>query len=488
MSIWIYLIALGVGVFPVERAFSKAPPQPNSTMVCGQCNVVVVGLDALQGRRIGARGYRVSTSSGKKSVTPHLDAFAKRSVDFAKAISPASWTVPVYLSVFSSTFPSYHGLTNRYKVFTREQKELNNIRLLRPDLLVVAELFKAAGYKTGAFTGDSGVSAELGYDKGFDVYFDKDRFGGLKKSREEFEKWLAATPEGPFFSFVHGYDSHSQFAGQSKYLLGNVEKGMRSRLSSKAQETMRERALNGEKLTPSSSEIEAWRAWYDNRVHDADREFGHLIETLDKRGLMEKTIVVVFSDHGTEFFEHGGVDHGHSLYDELVHVPLMIYSPKLPSARVVPEQISTIDILPTLLELSGLISSGGTTQAALPSDLDRRIRRQMKGQSLMKPMTGQAFVPRTAYMESDLRNAVNLRGLRTADGWKYIMNVNKGSEEMYDLNTDPHEKIDLSRSAKNRSRLAKLRSELFDHIKTNLSGRPQGPSTGCLPVYPGQCE
>ncbi|MDX9731609.1 MAG: sulfatase, partial [Bdellovibrionales bacterium] len=469
----------GLTVRSVEQPVGLAVVQKQNEISCRDCNVIFVGLDALQGRRLGTRGYRAVTPSGRKSVTPNLDAFAKRSVDFAQAISPASWTVPVYLSVFSSTFPSYHGLTNRYKAFTPQKKELNNVKSLRPNLLVVAELYKAAGYHTGAFTGDSGVSAVLGYDKGFDVYYDRERFGGLKKSLQEFEKWITTTKGKPFFAFVHGYDSHSQFASQNRYPLDNVSKEMRAKLSSKAQEAMREKALNGEKLNPTQAEIEAWRSWYDNRVFDADQEFGSLIGFLEKKGLIRNTIVVVFSDHGTEFFEHGGVDHGHSLFDELVHVPLMIYSPKLKKARVVKEQVSTMDVLPTAIELSGL---------TFTPDTSSRIRSQMKGQSLLKTLTGESFVARTAYIETDLRNAIHLRGMRTATGWKYIMNIGKGSEELYNLNTDPGEKIDLSKIEQHSVQLSKLRAELFEHIKTNLDGGLRALSMDCLPVYPGQCE
>ncbi|MBN8539762.1 MAG: sulfatase [Deltaproteobacteria bacterium] len=449
--------------------------------VCDGCNVIFIGLDALQAKRLGVRGYRSETADGRVSITPNLDRFAKRSVDFSQAISPASWTVPTYLSVFSSTFPSQHGLTNRFKTFSKEKKELNNFTNRTPEILVAAQIYKALGYRTAGFTGDAGVSAVLGYGKGFDEYFDKERFGGLATSISEYKKWNLNSPAEKFFLFLHGYDSHSQFQSQGPGLfpLNNLDKEYREKLSSKAQEELRERALKGEAIRPSDTDVVAWNRWYDNRVAQADREFGKLIEDLEGRGLLKNSVVVVFADHGTEFFEHDGIDHGHTLYDELVHVPLLIFSPQLKAGRVVKEQVSTIDILPTVLDITG---------AHPPKELSNLLSSQMKGRSLASAVRGKSIESKTVYMETDLRNFVHLRGIRSASGWKYTMNLNSGTEELYNLNQDPKERTNLSKDNKAKFQLGLLRGELLKHIKENLGGTIAPMSDACLPVYQGQCE
>ncbi len=441
-----------------------------STISCENCNVIMIALDGTQAAYLGHLGH---------GVTPNLDSFAKKGVSFSNAISPASWTVPTYLSVFSSTYPSQHGLVNRYVEFNKDKKTLDNFTTRKPDLQVIAQILKDRGYATGGFTGDAGLGQVLGYNKGFDIYVDDRRFGGLDYTIDKFLDWLPKDGKKPFFAFVHGYDSHAQYKLPEGFInkVKDVDAETLKELSPEKQGVLREEGLINGTTNISEVKKKAWRSWYKAKVTDTDARFGHLMEEIEKRGLLTNLIVVIFSDHGTEFFEHGRVDHGHTLYDELVRVPFMMYVPKMKAQKEnVKTQVSTIDILPTVLDV-------------LKLPVDKNLEKQMAGRKLTKILSGQTLPSKDVFTETDYRNAVHKRGMRTADNWKYIISLDTGSEELYKLTSDPQELVNLATKKENRKKRDELRTKLFAHMKNDL-GTVFGEvkfGTDCLPAYPDQC-
>lgn len=435
---------------------------------CGDCNVVVIAMDALQAAHVHHLGY-------KKPTTPNMDRLAKSGFSFRQAISPSSWTVPTYLSVFSSMYPSEHGLTNRYVRFSKDKQETANFKNRKPEITTMAQIFKAAGYKTGGFTGDSGVSAILGYDKGFDAYTDETQFGGLENSAARALKWLEGLKDQKFFLFVHGYDSHGQFQLPEGYSsrFQSAKAPVKYKGTREEQAQIREAGLKGEAPKLNREEIEFWRNWYDGKIADADRRMGEFLEKVRALSPAKKTIVIVFSDHGTEFYEHGRFDHGHTLYDELVRVPWIISVPGARrSGRILNEQVSTIDMLPTLLELTGVPA-------------DKSLTEQMRGRSVWPLIQGQEKGGRDVFTETDYRNFTHKRALRSADGWKYIQTLENGSEELYNLKADPKEQKNLATGKL--AQLEKLKDALNKHL-AKIPPPAGGTATGCLPVYKGQCE
>jgi choline-sulfatase len=433
--------------------------------VCSDCNVVLISMDALQARHVSHLGYKLPT-------TKTVDSLARAGVSFAQAISPASWTVPTYLSVFSSTYPSVHGLTNRWEKFSEKEKKQNNFKLAKPGLITIAEVFKAAGYATGGFTGDAGVSAVIGYDKGFDVYTDEVQFGGMDNSEKHALAWLDKLGGKKFFLFFHGYDSHGQYAVKEGYRSRFHPEGITTKYKGTKEEQaeIREAGLRGEFPKLTEDDLKFWRGWYDGKIADADDRLGSFLSALEKRGLKEKTLFVLISDHGTEFAEHGAFDHGHTLYDELVHVPFVISGPGVKKGRVLKEQVTTLDVLPTVLELTGL-------------PVSKELKSQMAGRSLAQVVTGGSLSGADVFTETDLRNFTHKRALRTSDGWKLILTLETGAEELYNLRKDPSEKNNLAE--KETGRREKLRKKLMAHIEAMPLGR--NSSTECLPVYQGQC-
>lgn len=431
-------------------------------------NIIFIALDALQARHVHALGY-------DRETTPFIDKLSSRGLLFSNAISPASWTVPTYLSIFSSTFPSEHGMTNRYVKFDKNEKILSNFSKNKPDLKTIAQILKAKGYHTAGFTGDSGLAAALGYNLGFDQYTDETSFGGLENSYAKATNWLNSLKSSDhFFLFLHGYDCHGQF---------KVDKNFKGNFSTndgevsidgtaEGQAKIREEGLAGRKINLSPKEITFWKAWYDSKIFNVDSRLEKIYADLEKRGLLKNSIVFIFSDHGTEFLEHGKFDHGHTLYDELINVPLLVIPPWKIKGKKITNQVSTMDILPTVMDLLGI-------------PYDSQLKHQVKGISFSHLLFNKKISSRDIFSETDLRNYTHKRSIRTSDGWKYIMTLENGSDELYDLNKDPKEQINLTNINLNKTR--KLREKLIAHL-SSMEAAPKQLGTECLPVYKGQCE
>lgn len=461
ITVTLLVVLLGLSVIQGVQIPSQ------SGISCADCNVIIVGIDTLRADRVHAFGY-------KNATTPNLDALASKSLSFTNAISASSWTVPSFMSIMTGVYPSAHKVVNKYVVFNAQEQTLSNLEALSPEIMTLAEVMKEAGYATGGFTGDAGVSGQFGYKQGFDVYTDEKAFGGLNNSAGHALSWLDGLSKGTkFFMFYHGYDLHGQFdISKDKQLF--VPKNYAGPYTGSALEeaTLREDQLAGP-LSFTASDIEFWSGLYDSKIHAADAEFGDFLKELEKRGLLEKTIIIVLSDHGEEYFEHEGIDHGQSLYDELVRVPLIVHVPDSAGGQKISAQVSTMDVAPTLFQILNLTP-------------DSKFTAQQQGRSLV-PYFSEASSGHDVFIETDYRDFIHLRGIRTADGWKYIFNFVNGAEQLYDLKADPVEKNNLVGS--NPAKAADLKTKLFAHIRDDLDADPSIRfDVGCLPVYPTECK
>lgn len=443
-----------------------ASPQPRPVPVCLDCNVIIIAFDAL-----GAS--RVSLLGSKNETTPTLDSLLKEGTTFGNSISAAPWTVPSFMSMFTGLYPSEHKVVNKFAVFTKEKQIVSNLSELSPQVQTLAEVFKANGYVTAGFTGDAGVSAQFGYNKGFDVYTDEQTFGSMQNAANHALPWLMQNKDKKFFVFLHGYDDHGQsdmpttgrfipksYAGPYK---GTV----------KEQSALREEGLAIGKVNVTSEDILFWRGWYDSKIRDADDRFAQFLDAYNKIRIKNKTIIVLLSDHGTEVFEHGRIDHGFSLYDELVHVLLGFVVPGLPSQGIISDQVTSLDVAPTLIELTGI----------KPGE---QYLSQLRGKSLLPYLETGKGEARDVFMETDYRDYTHKRGMRTADGWKYIMTMETGGEELYNLKDDPQETKNVL--AQYPDVASGLKQKIIAHIEA-MGGSSSGPwATGCVPVYGDQCK
>jgi len=292
--------------------------------VCERCNVVVVSIDTLRADHVGAYGYGRPT-------TPNLDSLAAGAVLFENAISQSSWTRPAHMSIFTGLHPAEHGYVG-----------LIDRGRLDASVPTLASVLRANGYHTIAFTGGVNVAAVYGFDNGFDLYRSNGK--SFRDNLEETRYWLTNEAEEPFFLFWHGYDAHTPYTNDpiDRDALGLPAKPRRLGL----RRTCRDPGGAG-RIGKVVDE-------YDAAIHRADRYLGKLVSELSRRALLESTVIVVLSDHGEEFLDHGGCLHLNTLYREVLHVPLVIRSPGL-EARRVPDLVpASISIGRTILDLVGV--------------------------------------------------------------------------------------------------------------------------------------
>lgn len=363
-------IALLFGVVLPPRGDGDAPAVRGPAAGRPRPNVVVVLVDTLRADHLSLHGYAKPTS-------PELDAFAKDAVTFGDARAVTSWTKPSVASLFTSMYPTAHACT--------EQRHV-----LVPEAVTIAETFRAAGWRTAAFVDNPFVSEEFGLGQGFD------RFDGVAPSvvvngtllgkalfmtrvlslagrpfgvgvREErgsavlHERALAfadeARKEGkPFFAYVHAMEPHLPYVPSR----ADAE-AMGFPAGEAYAEPPRYNGILPFQTTPQPEPSLRAKlvAQYDGEIRGWSREFGKLADGLRSRGLLDDTIVVVLSDHGEEFCEHGGWTHGHSLHREVISVPLILRAPETvaPAAsrgRRIRGIATLLDVGPTLTELCGI--------------------------------------------------------------------------------------------------------------------------------------
>jgi len=431
------------------------------------CNLVFISFDAVQAAHVGALGYQRNT-------TPNIDAIAKQSFSFENAISVASWTVPASMSWFTGVYPSEHRMTNKFAVYNRDVKKPAKLKELSPDLVTLAEILKQNGYSTGGFTGNAGVSGGFGYELGFDIYdCEPGKFGSFDRSIPKALEWLAANKDKKFFLFLHGYDAHGQNTPASGYDFRYVDRNYDRKYfgTELEQEILREEGLDRGRLTLRETDVRFWRALYDEKISRLDLKFQHFMESFERLGVSDRTLFVLTSDHGTELYEHGRLDHGFTLYNETLHVPLFIRLPGQTAGRTIPDRVSSIDLMPTILELMDV-------------QVGENGRRQLRGTSLVPVMNG-GTAAKDIFSETDYRQYTYKRSIITPDGWKLIYTLESRSRELYFLNDDPGEMKNLAPAEKPRADM--MEQKLFEHfakIGHDLNGKLW--QIGMNPVYSSQ--
>ena len=461
------LIAVG-GCKRATPAIGESPPEKpvdasQLPMKYKDYNLVFVSFDALQASHVGSLGY-------SRNITPTIDAIARQSFTFTNTISVVSWTVPASMTWFTGVYPSEHRMTNKYAVYNRDVRKPANLKELAPTLVTLADLFRQHGYATAGFTGNAGVSGGFGYEQGFDVYVHETaKFGGFDYSIPCALEWLKANRQRKFFLFLHGYDCHGQNAPPGGYDYRFVNKDYDGKYlgTTLEQEALREEGLDRGFLTMRDQDVRFWRAIYDEKINRADERFKHFMAEFDTLGINDKTLFILTSDHGTEFYEHRRLDHGFTLYNEQLHVPLFIKFPGQSSQRIIADRCSSIDVMPTILGI-----------------MDLPVPTQLRGTSLVPAMKGEA-IRKDVFSETDYRAYTYKRSIVSVDGWKLIYTLEARTRELYDLNTDPHETKNVA--ATERPRADELERKLFAHFASighDLSARRWEP--GMNPVYASQ--
>lgn len=343
-------------------------------------NVILIVPDALRADHLGCYGYSRPTS-------PQIDKFAADAIIFEKAMSNAPWTMPSIGSVFTSLYPHEHGA-----FFWTDN--LNN------SCLTLAEVFRNKKYATFAIQTNPGITAEYNFNQGFQ-FFDELILENGEKVAAKFNAWLEKNKNKPFFAYLHFMDTHLHYDAPDKFKAIFEPEDTRSPVTGLLGAYL-VRVLSETGL--SSEDKQHLINLYDAEIRYFDYIFGTIIENLKKSGIFEKTIIILTTDHGEEFWEHNGFEHGHSLYNELLHVPLIIkYSSLLP-AKWIKSYVQLADLFPTILSMIGI-----------KDDFN------LKGKDLTPNILNNKPINHTLFFEDILYGAEKKAVLK--NGWKLIENT-----------------------------------------------------------------
>jgi arylsulfatase len=299
-------------------------------------NVVLVLIDTLRADRLGAWG-------NQRHLTPFLDELATHATVFLNAYSTTSYTTPAVASLFTSRYPSQHHVVN----YDSRLDEGEN---------TLSEQFLTAGYRAGGFAANT-LLGERGFDQGFEYWFQhwariqpvKVRAPVIHQACDQWLEEVASESPRPLFLYLHFMEPHAPYEPAQKFRDQlHLAPTMTSAERAAAQKTAK---WNWKTLTHDEGDMLA--ALYDGEVAALDVQLRAVFTDLRARGVLDGAIVAIVADHGEELMEHGEVGHGRSLYDELIRIPLMIAAPDRDPA-IVHENVSLVDVMPTLLELSGV--------------------------------------------------------------------------------------------------------------------------------------
>ncbi len=421
-------------------------------------NILFISIDTLRADRLSCYGEI------KKKTSPNIDRIAQEGYLFKKAYSPTTWTLPGHASMMTGLFPSSHKADRSLK-----QTMSRPVDPLPSSAKTLAEILNDAGYNTGGIISNPFVSSSFGMDQGFQFYDDQvdifedirylslkddsmlfkllmvlkiidgNDYDGEKRVLEVNEKalnWLEEKKDekNPFFLFLHYNEPHFTYEPPAPYNKSNDGRYIDFFMDIER--------LNAGRYSLSSWGLNDLLTLYDGEITYLDHHLGMIFEKLEEWNISKKTIVIITSDHGESFNEHEIWQHGNSLYEEQIKVPLIIRYPELMSGGHVVDNhlVQTIDVMPTLLDI-----------------LDIRIPDNVQGRSLVPFFKGKSVDSRFDMAFAEIRPDINWRvqNPRYGDGikavinkdWKYILYDN-GREELYNLNLDPDESNNLVKSEK----------------------------------------
>jgi arylsulfatase A-like enzyme len=408
-------------------------------------NVLLVVMSTARTDRMSLYGHDAPT-------TPHLESLAARAVVYENCITPATWMLPVHASLFTGLYLRDHGADG---ATAQRSSTVNGPPALPDRRETLAEILRDAGYLTGGLSNNDWLDSRFGVQQGFDSFGaiprrdpDGTRLDdGAAASNERVLAWLddRPDPERPFFYYMNyiepamPYDPPEPW--DERFLPPGAEEASVAEL--RGWRYPRELAfmleLPGGEVTPRQFEI--LRGLYDGELAYLDARIGELLAGLDARDLLEGTVLIVTSDQGEHFGEHGLMHHKMSVYEPLIHVPLLIRHPEVAPARV-KSLVQTHDLFPTILALAGIEHRGPHGVRVLPWSDEQGGGRDFVFAEAADPTP---LVVRAAARLPGADFSRFARSLRTVRGerYKYIW-ASDGTRELYDLLEDPTESVDIS--------------------------------------------
>ena len=401
---------------PAEPDLKPGPGLVGASNDLKPPRVILITVDTLRADELGFLG-------GKAVATPAFDALAADSVIFERAYSTSGWTLPALSSLHLGVSPWVHG------AWAQSDRPSDTPRSL-------AERFAEAGYRTvkigyNLFLTEAMTGPAL--SQGFQTTADYPAFVRPRTAAFEFldarslvnleeeadtddlfdwaNEWVGANGDDPFFLWLHVFDPHQPYLPPAEFAPGGVKPAWN------------DPATNPEARPKSTEEAESMHGLYRAEIAYVDDRLGRFIGRLKELGLYEDSLIALVSDHGEEFFEHAGFGHGHTLYDELLHVPLALKLPQAAQKKRIAERVSTLSLAPTLLGLVNVAYDPADFSAeALP----------LEDGAPASPL----FAAGNHHSES--REAVIF------DGLKLVRHLGFGAEQLFDLAADPGEQFNLA--------------------------------------------
>lgn len=393
-------------------------------------NVLLVSIDSLRADHVGAYGHA-------KDTTPTIDALAHDGTLFEWAITSAPWTIPAHATLLTGLPPEVHRVTS----YTRR---------LAPEAVTLAEVLRDSGWDTAAFVSGPTVSARYGFDQGFASFDESVAEQDQIKARQGatspgvvalvdafLSRWSDDARQRPFFVFLHLWDVHYDYVPPPPYDR-MFDPGYEGDLTT-------EDYPNNPRIWRGmdARELDHVRALYDGEIRFTDHHLGRLVARLRELGVLDDTIVVVTSDHGDEFFEHGLKGHALSVFDEVLHVPLVIrYPRRVAAGRRIVEQVRLMDVPATILGLADVpapqgFGAPGLAERHRATDLSSWLGRGARTAMPTLPAFSQNLV------------GVRHESLRTPTAKLITVTTPRDGKKrtlLFDLAADPGERTNLARA------------------------------------------
>ncbi|MBN2209256.1 MAG: sulfatase [Candidatus Coatesbacteria bacterium] len=432
------------GTYPISPPFSREPDVRYDYALWSNpfiardddwqrnTNLILISIDTV-------RADHVSCYGCDRNTTPNIDALAAESMLFEQAITPAPWTLPAHASLFTGLMPSEHGVQNFYQ-------------RLSDEALTLAEVLRARSFLTLGVASFDYLFPDYGLLQGFDEHF----FRCPLRAEKVVEKALEMLDKHHgkrFFMFLHFFDAHDPYDPPSPWDRMFSPSGVKGRPKKEHKSPIA--AFLGARRRPAEQDVEATIALYDGEIRFVDDQLSFLFARLKELGLWDNTMLVVLSDHGEEFWDHGSLSHGFRLYEEQIRVPLIV---KLPFSRNAGERIERqaglIDVAPTILaelgieaEMTGPGRSLLSSQSPEPAEL--KEERYYVSETVAHGV--KRLCLRTKALKYITPNCYNYKGLNY-----------RSPELLYDLRNDPHETENLI--APEAGLTASLRKDACEHL------------------------
>lgn len=413
-------------------------------------NIILISIDTLRSDHLSCYGYQRRT-------TPNLDSLAEGGVLFRNAYSTAVWTPPAHASMLTGLYPAQHGVVDQNR--------------LSEEITTIAAELQQHGYQTAGFVNNSQVGDLVGLHRGHEAFFEiwqgaaeaevarraihkvKDWSGyadhGAAETNRRVCDWLAGArdPDRPFYAFIHYIDAHNPLKPPRPYRDHFFTREMQKQVDL---EKIRQIAENPlicltDEISLSEPEIAALKALYDEEIRYVDAKIGELVSWLTLHDLFHETLLIVTADHGEHWGEHGLYSHVASLYEPVVHVPLIVHFPAaLRRSQVMEPLVQLVDILPTIfaaaeipdlppgcrgISLFDVPTRGG--HSAVFAEWEGRIpyfirdRCQQQGREKIPPF-------------------ISEKQVMIRRGNHKLIRRESGALELYDLAADPQERENLA--------------------------------------------